>query len=59
MNYEIIKTGEKPGNGTYYCTNCAQEITVGEYDKVPPCPKCGNNEFTENKKEEYPNQTLS
>ena len=44
MNH-IIKTGEKPGSGTYVCTNCSQHITVDEYDKIPPCPRCTNNEF--------------
>lgn len=42
----IIKTGEKPGYGTYSCTNCGQKVDVGAYDKVPPCPRCSNNEFT-------------
>ncbi|MBR7163085.1 MAG: hypothetical protein IKD35_03830 [Clostridia bacterium] len=41
----IIKTGEKPGSGTYVCTNCSQHITVDEYDNIPPCPRCTNNEF--------------
>lgn len=41
------KTGEKPGSGCYFCTNCGQEIDLGEYDKMPPCPRCNNNEFTE------------
>ncbi|MBR2334423.1 MAG: hypothetical protein IKA59_03680 [Clostridia bacterium] len=44
MNH-IIKTGEKPGSGTYICTNCSQHVTVDEYDKIPPCPRCTNNEF--------------
>ncbi len=43
----IVKTGEKPGRGTYSCTNCHTKVTVGEYDKMPPCPSCSNNEFTE------------
>ena len=42
----IVKTGEKPGKGSYNCTNCNTEVTLGEYDKMPPCPKCSNNEFT-------------
>ncbi len=47
MSSQIIKTGEKPGQGKYTCTNCGQEMSLGEYDKMPPCPRCSNNEFTE------------
>ena len=43
---KIIKTGEKPGYGVYSCTNCGTNVDIGSYDKVPPCPKCSNNEFT-------------
>ncbi len=43
---KIYKTGEKPGNGTYSCTNCGTDVTLGSGDKMPPCPKCSNNEFT-------------
>lgn len=46
MSGTIYKTGEKPGSGEYTCTNCGQVISVGEYDKLPPCPRCSNNEFT-------------
>ncbi len=43
----VVKTGEKPGKGRYSCTNCGQEIDLGANDKMPPCPKCNNSEFTE------------
>ena len=43
----VCKTGEKPGRGTYSCTNCHTEVSVGEYDKLPPCPSCSNNDLTE------------
>ncbi len=59
MSSQIIKTGEKPGDGTYYCTNCGQEVSVGDYDKMPPCPRCSNNEFTSYKKDSYSSETLS
>ena len=45
---KVIKTGEKPGRGCYVCTNCGQEVDLGARDKMPPCPRCSNNEFTEN-----------
>ena len=42
----IVKTGEKPGRGSYNCTNCGTEVSLGQYDKMPPCPKCNNTEFS-------------
>lgn len=42
----IVKTGEKPGSGSYNCTNCGTEVSLGKYDKMPPCPKCNNTEFS-------------
>ena len=40
-------TGEKPGEGTYKCTNCGTEITLDDSgDKMPPCPKCNNTTFS-------------
>ncbi len=44
---QCCKTGEKPGSGTYECTNCKTHVTLGESDKMPPCPKCTNTEFKE------------
>ncbi|MFI3228744.1 MAG: hypothetical protein R3Y23_01085 [Bacillota bacterium] len=42
----IVKTGEKPGRGIYSCTNCHTEMHLDLKDKMPPCPKCNNVEFT-------------
>jgi DNA-directed RNA polymerase subunit RPC12/RpoP len=42
----ICKTGEKPGRGSYECTNCHTMVDLDQYDKLPPCPSCSNNEFT-------------
>lgn len=39
-------TGEKPGSGCWSCTNCGTDITLGQEDKCPPCPNCGNTTFT-------------
>lgn len=37
----IHKTGEKPGKGTYTCTNCGQRVTLDDRtDTLPPCPSC-------------------
>lgn len=43
---KIVKTGEKPGKGTYSCTNCKTKVSLGTSDKMPPCPSCANNEFS-------------
>ena len=45
MNKSIHKTGEKPGQGRYRCTNCGTQVVLDDYDKMPPCPKCNNTEF--------------
>ncbi|MFA6865912.1 MAG: hypothetical protein WCR54_00145 [Clostridia bacterium] len=42
----VVKTGEKPGQGTYSCTNCNQKVELNGDDKMPPCPNCHNNGFT-------------
>lgn len=39
-------TGEKPGIGTYKCTNCGTIVRLDDSgDTLPPCPKCRNTEF--------------
>ena len=39
-------TGEKPGVGTYKCTNCGTIVRLDDPDDtLPPCPKCGKTEF--------------
>ncbi|MDD7456969.1 MAG: hypothetical protein PUK83_00830 [Clostridia bacterium] len=43
----IVNTGEKPGKGCYCCTNCHTEVSLNEYDKMPPCPRCNNTTFEE------------
>jgi DNA-directed RNA polymerase subunit RPC12/RpoP len=40
-------TGEKPGKGTYTCKTCKTTVTLDEdSDRLPPCPKCTNTEYT-------------
>lgn len=39
-------TAEKPGIGTYKCTNCGTIVRLDDSDDtLPPCPKCNNTEF--------------
>ena len=41
------KTGEKPGKGTYVCTNCGKKVTLDDKsDKLPPCPRCGGTNYS-------------
>ena len=42
-DYEIgiYRSGERPGVGTYVCTNCNQRIMLDdEMAVIPPCPNC-------------------
>jgi len=42
----MVTTGEKPGKGTYNCTNCNTSFTLDDdTDTMPPCKKCGKTEF--------------
>ena len=43
---KIVKTKKKPGRGKYSCTNCHTCVNLDAGDKMPPCPKCTNSEFT-------------
>ena len=37
----MSKTGEKPGQGTYYCKECGKEVYLkNSTDHLPPCPQC-------------------
>ena len=39
-------TGEKPGIGTYTCTNCETTVTLDDADdRLPPCPKCDGTDW--------------
>ena len=43
----MYRTVEKPGIGTYICTECNLEVYLNDADdKLPPCPKCENTEYT-------------
>jgi Zn finger protein HypA/HybF involved in hydrogenase expression len=39
-------TGEKPGKGTYECTNCGQKVVLNDGDDcLPPCPNCDGTDY--------------
>ncbi len=42
----MYKAGEKPGKGTYICTNCGNDVNLDDdSDRLPPCPNCSNGEY--------------
>ncbi len=42
----MYTTGEKPGKGTYYCSNCGTKVRLDDNsDTLPPCPKCSKTKF--------------
>ncbi|MCC6124466.1 MAG: hypothetical protein IT426_05875 [Pirellulales bacterium] len=39
-------TGERPGTGTYVCTNCGTRVRLDDSsDTLPPCPKCNGTDY--------------
>lgn len=58
---EPIPAGSDVSSGTYRCTNCGNEIDVGSTTHLPPCPKCGNGQYTtvaggDSQDDPYPDQ---
>jgi predicted RNA-binding Zn-ribbon protein involved in translation (DUF1610 family) len=43
---EPVPAGSDVSAGTYRCTNCGNAIDVGSTQHLPPCPECGNGEWT-------------
>jgi len=42
----MYTTGEKPGKGTYRCTECGQLVVLDDdNDVLPPCPKCSKTTY--------------
>lgn len=39
--------GEKPGKGTYQCTDCNWKVKLDDNsDRLPPCGNCGKGQDT-------------
>lgn len=58
---EPIPAGSDVSAGTYRCTNCGNEITMGSQSSIPPCPSCGKGEWEtvrggDSARDPYPNQ---
>jgi DNA-directed RNA polymerase subunit RPC12/RpoP len=42
----MFETGEAPGAGAYYCTECYKEIRIdNEKQTLPECPVCSSKSF--------------
>jgi predicted nucleic acid-binding Zn-ribbon protein len=41
-----VPAGSDVSAGTYKCTNCGNELQVGSVEHLPPCPSCGNGEYS-------------
>jgi rubrerythrin len=40
-----VPSGSDASAGTYKCTNCGYELSVGSTDNLPPCPSCHNGQY--------------
>lgn len=43
---EPIPAGSDVSSGTYACTSCNNTISVQSTESLPPCPNCGNGEWS-------------
>ena len=43
---EPVPSGSDVSAGTYKCTSCENELTVSSTQHLPPCPNCGNGEWS-------------
>lgn len=42
----MVKSGEKPGKGTYRCVRCGQLVVLdNDGEPLPPCPRCNGTVF--------------
>ncbi len=42
---ESFVVGAVPGTGTYFCVICSSQLSLGENEQLPQCPRCGAAEF--------------
>jgi predicted nucleic acid-binding Zn-ribbon protein len=40
-----VPAGSDVSAGTYKCTQCGYELSVGSVQSLPPCPSCSNGSF--------------
>jgi lipopolysaccharide biosynthesis regulator YciM len=59
---EPVPAGSDVSSGTYRCTQCGYELDVSSTKHLPPCPSCGNAEWStlsggDSVDDPYPNQS--
>ncbi|HEV2813771.1 MAG TPA: hypothetical protein VGW10_11025 [Solirubrobacteraceae bacterium] len=59
---EPVPSGSDVSAGTYTCTNCGNSIDVQSVQSLPPCPNCGNGEWStvtggDSKDDPYPDRS--
>jgi DNA-directed RNA polymerase subunit RPC12/RpoP len=42
---EAFATGSMPGEGTFFCLVCGNQLALRETDPLPECPACGTSRF--------------
>jgi DNA-directed RNA polymerase subunit RPC12/RpoP len=42
---EAFTAGSMPGEGTYFCLVCGNQVSLRETDEMPDCPRCGTSRF--------------
>jgi hypothetical protein len=42
---ETVPAGSDVSAGTYKCTSCGYELSVGSTQHLPPCPSCKKGEW--------------
>ena len=40
-----VPAGSDVSAGTYRCTNCGYELTLGSTKNLPPCPSCHSGRY--------------
>jgi hypothetical protein len=40
-----VPAGSDVSAGTYKCTQCGYELSVGSVQSLPPCPSCTNGSY--------------
>jgi predicted nucleic acid-binding Zn-ribbon protein len=58
---ETVPAGSDVSAGTYRCTSCSNELKVGSTESLPPCPNCGNGQWStvsggDSSDDPYPNR---
>jgi hypothetical protein len=43
---EPVPAGSDVSSGTYRCTQCGYDLDVESTKHLPPCPSCGNSEWS-------------